>query len=61
MGVEKCNYVAMGETKDEVIEMATEHGKKAHPKEMKEMMDKMSKEEVEEKMMDNIIEKDEDM
>ena len=61
MGIEKCNYVAMGETKDEVMKMASDHFTKAHPKEAKEMMDKMSKEELEEKMMDNIVEKDEDM
>ena len=60
LGVGTCNYVAMGETKEEVIEMTKEHGMKAHPKEMKENMEKMSKEEMEDMMMEKIIEKDDE-
>ncbi len=60
MDMEKCNYVAMGETKDEVIKMASDHFVKAHPKEANEAMEKMSKEELNEKMMDNIVEKDDE-
>ena len=58
MGVEKCDYIAEGETKEEVIDMATQHGMKVHAKEMEGMMEKMSKEEINEKMMDNIKETD---
>ena len=61
MGVPQCNYVAMGETKEEVLEMESDHFMKTHPKEAKENMEKMSKEELEQKMIDNIVEKDEDM
>lgn len=60
LGMEKCNYVAMGETKDEVIQMMNDHAMKAHPKEVKEQEEKMSKEEMEQKMLDNIIEKDDE-
>ena len=61
MGMEKCNYIAMGETKDQVLEMAKDHAMKAHPKEMKESMEKISEEEMDKKMTDHIVEKDEEM
>ena len=40
LGVPTCNYVAMGESKEEVMEMAKNHAMKAHPKELKENMEK---------------------
>lgn len=58
LGMEKCNYVATGDTKEEVMEMASEHAMKAHPKEMKEKAEKMSKEEMNEAMMGAIKEMD---
>jgi predicted small metal-binding protein len=61
MGVEKCDYVAMGETKEDVIKMTTDHMMKSHPKEAKEAMEKMSKEELEQKMTDNMTETEDDM
>jgi len=60
LGMEKCDYVAMGETKEEAMQMSKDHAMKAHPKEMKEKMEKMSEEELKQKMMDAIVEKDED-
>jgi len=52
----KCNFVATGETRDEVMSQISEHATKAHPKEMKEMSEKMSKEEMDQKMMENMQE-----
>jgi len=49
MGMEKCNYVAMGETKEEVIEMTNDHAMKVHPKETKDAMEKMSQDELQKK------------
>lgn len=59
MGID-CNYVAMGETREEVIKMSSDHFKKAHPEEAKEKMESMTEEEMEESMMEKIVEKDED-
>ena len=61
MGMPKCNYVAMGESREEVMKMADEHFAKTHPKEMKEMASKMSKEDMKQQMMEKIMEKDEQM
>ena len=61
MGLVKCNYIAMGETQEEVMKMAGEHFMKVHPKEAKESMEKMSKEEMDHKMMQHVIEKDGEM
>jgi predicted small metal-binding protein len=60
MGI-KCNFVATGETRDEVMNQISEHSAKAHPKEMKEMADKMSKEEMDQKMMENMQEMGDEM
>lgn len=57
MGI-NCNYVASGESREEVMNMANEHFMKAHPKEAKEIMETMSKEEIDQKMMENIVEKE---
>ena len=59
MGVAACDYVAVGETREEVVKMASEHGIKVHPKEMKEYMSKMSKDEMEQSMLDRVVEEDE--
>jgi predicted small metal-binding protein len=56
----KCNYVATAESREEVMDMAHEHFAKAHPKEAKEAMEQMSKEELDQKMMENIVEKNGD-
>ena len=45
MGV-TCDYVATAGSREEVMEMATEHVKKVHPEKGKEMAEKMSKEEL---------------
>lgn len=60
MGIEKCDYIATADSREEVMKMANEHFMKAHPKEAKEMMQKMSKEEAEKKMMEKIVEKNSD-
>ena len=43
------------------MKMASDHFMKAHPKEAKDAMEKMSQDELDEKMMDNMVEKDEEM
>ena len=60
-GIEKCDYIAMGESKEEVIEMAKNHFMKAHPKEAKAQMENMSEKDMKEKMMSKIKQREEDM
>jgi len=57
MGV-TCDYVATAGSREEVMEMATEHVKKVHPEKGKEMAEKMSKEEMEQSMMEKMVESD---
>ena len=59
MGIEKCDYVAISETKEKVIKMVTDHFIKNNMKEAKEMMEKLSEDEMKQKMMEKIVEKDE--
>ena len=61
MGMEKCNYVATAESREEVMDMTKEHFMKVHPKEAKEKMQEMSEEELDQKMMENIREKNGDV
>ena len=57
MGMD-CPYVAMGDTREEVMKMSKEHFMKAHPEESKEMMEKYSEKEIMHDMMKNIKEED---
>ncbi|MDP3882883.1 MAG: DUF1059 domain-containing protein [Candidatus Staskawiczbacteria bacterium] len=57
-GLPTCNYVAMGETKDEVLKMAKDHMVKDHPDKLKEMQEKMSSEEMDMEMINLMQEKD---
>ena len=45
MGV-SCDFVAKAETDEEVIKMAMDHAKDVHPEKVKEMMSKMSEQEI---------------
>jgi predicted small metal-binding protein len=56
MGIETCDFVAKAKTKEEAMKMASDHFMKAHPKEAKEMMEKYTKEESTQMMMDKIKE-----
>lgn len=60
MGIEKCDFVAKADTREEVMEMSSEHFLEAHPKEAKESMEKMSKEEMDQEMLDKIVEEDDE-
>lgn len=60
LGMPQCNFVAKGETKEEVMEMINDHAMKVHAEEMKEKMKSMSKKDMEEMMMDNMKEEDAD-
>jgi len=51
-----CSFVAKGETDEDVMKQLDEHGKKAHPKEMEEMMKMMPKEQMMEMMKSKIRE-----
>ena len=60
-GIPTCNYIAMGETKEEALKMSKEHMMKVHSEKAKEMMDSMTDEELNLEMEKHIKEKDEEM
>lgn len=55
MGVD-CDYVAEGDTKEEVMKMSKDHMMKDHPMESEKMMKKYSEKQMEEMMMEKIKE-----
>jgi predicted small metal-binding protein len=56
MGIEMCDFMAKGKTKEEVVKEVSEHFMKAHPTEAKEKMEKYSEKELNKMMMDKVHE-----
>lgn len=56
----KCDFVATGESRDEVMKQMNEHMNEAHPKEAEKMAEEMSPEQIDEQMMEKIQETGDD-
>jgi len=57
VGIQKCDHASLSENREEVMQMMDEHIQKVHPK---DPLAKMSKEERDPKLMEKIVESDEE-
>lgn len=60
-GMAGCDYVAMADSQDEVMNLAMEHAHRAHPEETSLMLEKMTDEEIREQMESKVKEIDDDL